>query len=75
MKQKDVIRSCSECRTKIAPGEERRYLKAVLCEDCYMNRRMTRSRKTHWQYLRSIKTDYLKPGKRPKGNERIIHNS
>jgi hypothetical protein len=32
-----------------------------LCEDCCLDLRMTRKRKTHWQYIGSIKGDYLTP--------------
>ena len=39
------------------------YLSTVLCENCYMAKLMPRVRKMHWQYLKSIKTDYLRPGK------------
>jgi len=34
------------------------------CEDCAMEVRKAGGRKTHWQYLKSIKTDYLRPGSR-----------
>ena len=33
----------------------------VLCEDCCIDIRTPRVRKTHWQYLGSIITDYLIP--------------
>ncbi len=49
---------CSKCLTVIE-GEEYHHYSKVLCEDCYMDVCMPRARKTHWQYLRSIKTDYL----------------
>lgn len=54
---------CSKCHTEIKAGEEYRHQFKVLCEDCYIDMRNTRTRKTHWQYLKSIKTDYLIPAK------------
>jgi hypothetical protein len=41
------------------PGEEYDHDAKVLCEDCCVDTRSLRARKTHWQYLKSIKTDYL----------------
>jgi hypothetical protein len=32
----------------------------VLCVDCCMDLRTDRTRKTHWQYLGAIKTEYLR---------------
>ncbi|MCP4367184.1 MAG: hypothetical protein GY797_03585 [Deltaproteobacteria bacterium] len=55
---------CDVCHLKIKPGEQYRYLSTVFCENCYMDKRANRARKTHWQYLKSIKTEYLKPGKK-----------
>ena len=37
-----------------------------LCEDCYLETRMDKKRKTHWQYIRSIKTEYLRPAAKNK---------
>jgi recombinational DNA repair protein (RecF pathway) len=54
---------CGICLTPIDPGREHIHEDQTLCEDCYMDTRTVRTRKTHWQYLRSIKTDYLRPGK------------
>ena len=55
---------CSQCHTEIETGEEHLHHADVLCEDCWLVARMTRARKTHWQYLKSIKTDYLIPAKK-----------
>jgi len=35
----------------------------LLCASCAMEQRSVRGRKTHWQYIKSIKTEYLRPGK------------
>ena len=48
---------------KIETGEEYHYNSKVLCEECCFDIRTPRVRKTHWQYLGSIKTEYLIPGK------------
>ena len=58
---------CSECNSIIKLGEQYRYLSTILCENCYLDKRTSHVRKTHWQYLKSIKTDYLRPGKMSKG--------
>ena len=55
---------CNKCHKKIKAGEEYRHHLMALCEACSLDIRMTRSRKTHWQYLGSIKTEYLVPGKK-----------
>jgi len=54
---------CSTCRKEIKEGETYHHNFKGLCEDCCMDMRTPRTRKTHWQYLRSIKTEYLVPGK------------
>jgi len=51
--------SCSICQAKIEPGQDYCHELALLCENCCMDVRTKRIRKTHWQYLRSIKTEYL----------------
>jgi len=58
------MKKCSNCHKEIKTGEEYNYQVKILCEDCYMDMRMPRVRKTHWQYLKSIKTEYLIPGKK-----------
>ena len=45
-------------------GEEYQHHGKALCEACYLEIHNTRTRKTHWQYLKSIKTDYLIPPKK-----------
>jgi len=59
LKKKEIY--CSMCHTKINAGEEYNHNFKVLCEKCYIDIRTPRGRKTHWQYLRSIKTEYLVP--------------
>ena len=55
---------CNQCRKQIEPGKEYRNQLKVLCEGCDRTLRRPRTRKTHWQYLGSIKTEYLIPGKK-----------
>jgi hypothetical protein len=50
---------CGKCQTEIKEAEAYNHYSKILCEDCYLDICMPRTRKTHWQYLRSIKTDYL----------------
>ena len=57
---------CDRCDIKVVKGEERDFNSRILCEDCYIDIRTPRVRKTHWQYLGSIKTEYLRPAKRDK---------
>jgi hypothetical protein len=64
---KKTEKICSICRTEIKAGEAHIYNIKVLCEDCCLNIRMTRVRKTHWQYLKSIKTEYLIPNQKGRG--------
>ncbi len=54
---------CSFCRTRLNEKEAYAFRKNILCETCCMTIRMPRIRKTHWQYLTSIKQDYLRPAK------------
>jgi len=51
---------CSNCGKKIEEEDSYDHNHRVLCEDCFVEAKMTRKRKTHWQYLTSIKTDYLR---------------
>jgi len=62
---------CDVCHSKIKSGDQYRYLSTILCENCYMDKRDSRARKTHWQYLKSIKTEYIKPGK--ESNDELLH--
>ncbi len=56
--------TCSKCKAEIQAGKEYNDHSKILCEDCYADVRMPRVRKTHWQYLKSIKTEYLRSGKK-----------
>ncbi len=60
---KKAPKFCGVCRAEIKAGDEFDHRSEVLCEDCYMDIRSTRIRKTHWRYLGSIKNEYLIPGK------------
>ncbi len=53
---------CSICHTKIKAGEEYNHNFKVLCEHCCMDIRTPHVPKNYWQYLGSIKTEYLIPG-------------
>ena len=55
---------CSECGKLVAAGESYLYHSKVLCEDCFLDARMRPGRKTHYQYLKTIKTEYLIPRKK-----------
>lgn len=56
-------RRCARCRKAISPGDGYGRGRETLCGDCCMELRMPRTRKTHWQYLSCIKTQYLRrPG-------------
>ena len=54
---------CSNCHKKVKKGKEYHYHINVLCEDCCIDMRTSHVRKTHWQYLGSIKADYLRFGR------------
>jgi len=54
-----TIGECAGCRKPLTKGASHRYQGKNWCEDCAMEARHTRRRKTHWQYLKSIRTDYL----------------
>lgn len=61
---KEMPEKCSKCQTEIEQVEGYRHDLDVLCEDCCLDTRTIRIRKTHWQYLRSKKTEYLINGKK-----------
>jgi hypothetical protein len=44
---------------EIKAGEAHQHQSRIVCEECLLDTRAARKRKTHWQYLKSIKTDYL----------------
>ena len=52
---------CARCAAAIEPGREYEHQGRHYCEECCLEVRSPRVRKTHWQYLRSIKGDYLRP--------------
>jgi hypothetical protein len=54
---------CSNCHKTIKKGEAYHYHISVLCEDCLIDTYTPYVRKTHWQYLGSIKADYLRVGR------------
>jgi len=54
---------CSHCSKAIQPGDAYFHNENILCEDCSLDLRTPLAHKTHWQYLGSIRTDYLVPGK------------
>lgn len=58
----DAAFRCGRCHADLVPDEVYRVGNDLLCESCCLDRRITRPRKTHWQYISSIKRDYLKPG-------------
>ena len=57
------MEKCQICRKTIAPANSFEHNGDLVCEDCCMEARATKPRKTHWQYLKSIETEYLRPGK------------
>ena len=58
-KSKGLPDRCTKCGKPIGEQEGYSHLSQYLCEECYIDVRMPRSRKTHWQYLGAIKTEYL----------------
>lgn len=50
---------CGNCNTPIENGAEYRYNGKILCEGCCITVRWPRVRKTHWQYIPSVKTGYI----------------
>jgi len=59
---KKMLTKCSKCKKEIQFGKGYNFNSKIFCEDCHIDIRMPRARKTHWQYLNSIKTEYLIPG-------------
>ena len=54
---------CSNCQKKINKGRAYHCHSNDLCEDCFIDTYTPYARKTHWQYLGSIKADYLRFGR------------
>jgi len=52
---------CEKCGEIIQDNNIYKFRGKTLCENCYIDIRTPRVRKTHWQYLSSIKTEYLIP--------------
>ena len=57
---------CNNCGKSILSENVYFHNEKALCEDCCLCIRTPLSRKTHWQYLKSIKNEYLIPGKQKK---------
>lgn len=56
----DKQTTCSHCGKPTAAHDLYQHNRQHLCETCIMDIRTRRTRKTHWQYLRSIKTEYIR---------------
>jgi predicted amidophosphoribosyltransferase len=55
---------CANCGRQLSLEERFPFQGRVFCEACCIDLRFTRGRKTHWQYLGSIKADYLIPARK-----------
>lgn len=53
---------CDRCGSWIGTGQEYTHGSQTLCAECCMELRMPLKRKTHWQYLTAIRSQYLQPG-------------
>ncbi len=51
---------CDRCGGQLTAESSFRHLSEVLCEECYIQARMPLKRKTHWQYIGSIKGQYFR---------------
>lgn len=51
---------CQRCGAVVI-GEPYRHIDLQVCEVCYIDTWRPHHRKSHWCYLRSIKSDYLRP--------------
>jgi late competence protein required for DNA uptake (superfamily II DNA/RNA helicase) len=60
---------CSACGNEIHENACYAHRGKIYCEACILDKRMVRQRKTHWQYLSSIKSDYLKPARQDRCSE------
>ncbi len=50
---------CTQCGAALEAGRGYTLGRDTLCDACAMEARATRPRKTHWQYLGAIKSQYL----------------
>jgi hypothetical protein len=51
---------CGRCGRPQEEADLYRHRAQVLCEECCLDARQEHKRKTHWQYIGSIKGDYLR---------------
>ena len=59
---------CCACGKTMKEAAAYTHRGKTMCEQCCLDVRAVDGRKTHWQYIRSIKGDYLHPGKgKPSG--------
>ena len=52
---------CYRCGKQIKAGQEYCHDSKALCVECCMDVHMPLKRKTHWQYLSAIRSQYLQP--------------
>lgn len=55
------MRNCNNCGISLTPEKEFIFNDRTLCEDCCMEERIPYARKPAWQYIRSVKSEYLIP--------------
>ena len=55
--------ACQICGRRLHADEVYRHRARTLCEDCCLDVRTPHRRKTHWQYIGSIRGDYLIPAR------------
>ena len=53
------IGKCEQCSAILTDDDSYEFDGKSYCEDCVLTLGMPGIRKTHWQYLKSIKTEYL----------------
>lgn len=52
--------TCSRCQRQLRRHQIYTHNGRCYCEACCLAIRIQRPRKTHWQYIRSVKSDYLR---------------
>lgn len=52
--------NCAKCGATLVNGSGYRHFSDTLCEECYIDARTPRTRKTHWQYIGSVKGQYFR---------------